>query len=54
MLVRLAREPSRAGVLSCSKKDAVAETWEMLLPYVQIRMRVLDHLKIGSSVLGGW
>jgi hypothetical protein len=25
----------------------------MLLPYVRIRMRLLDHLKIGSSVAGG-
>ena len=34
-------------------KNVVAEDLEMLLPYVRIQMRLLDHLKIGSSVMGG-
>ena len=34
-------------------KNVVAEDLEMLLPYVRIRMRLLDHVKIGSSVVGG-
>jgi hypothetical protein len=33
-------------------KNVVVEDLEMLLPYVRIRMRMLDHLKIGSSVAG--
>lgn len=52
VMVRLAREPSRPVFIKLFK-NVVAEDLEMLLPYVQIRMRVLDHLKIGSSVLGG-
>ena len=34
-------------------KNVVAEDLEMLLPHVRIRMRLVDHLKIGSSVAGG-
>jgi hypothetical protein len=52
MLVRLSREPSRPVFLKLFK-NVVAEDLEMLLPYVRIRMRLLDHLKIGSSVAGG-
>ncbi|MFZ5832216.1 MAG: DUF3754 domain-containing protein [Planctomycetota bacterium] len=34
-------------------KNVIAEDLEMLLPHVRIRMRLLDHLKIGSSLAGG-
>jgi hypothetical protein len=34
-------------------KNIVVEDLEMLLPYVRIRMRLFDHLKIGTSVAGG-
>jgi hypothetical protein len=34
-------------------KNVVVEDLEMLLPYVRIRMKMFDHLKIGSSVAGG-
>ena len=34
-------------------KNVVAEDLEMLLPYVRIRMKLFDRLKIGTSLLGG-
>ena len=34
-------------------KDVVAEDLEMVLPDVRVCMRLLDHLKIGSSLAGG-
>jgi hypothetical protein len=34
-------------------KNVVAEDLEMLLPHVRVRMRLTDHLKVGSSVAGG-
>ena len=34
-------------------KNVVAEDLEMLLPYVRIRMKLFDRLKIGTSVVGG-
>ena len=34
-------------------KNVVAEDLEMLLPYVRIRMKLFDQLKIGTSVVGG-
>jgi hypothetical protein len=52
VLVRLAREPSRPVFLKLFK-NVVAEDLEMLLPYVRVHMRLMDHLKIGSSVVGG-
>ena len=52
MLVRLAGERSQPVFLKLFK-NVVAEDLEMLLPYVKIRMRLLDHVKIGSSVAGG-
>ncbi len=52
MLVRLARPGSQPIFLKLFK-NVVAEDLEMLLPYVKIRMRLFDHLKIGSSVAGG-
>ena len=52
MLVRLTG--SRSGPVFLKLfKDVVAEDLEMVLPYVKIRMRLLDHVKIGSSVAGG-
>ena len=52
MLVRLAKHPNGPVFLKLFK-NVVAEDLEMLLPYVRIRMRLMDHLKIGSSVAGG-
>jgi hypothetical protein len=52
LLVRLAKHPQGPVFLKLFK-NAVVEDLEMLLPYVRIRMRLLDHLKIGSSVAGG-
>jgi hypothetical protein len=52
LLVRLAKSPDGPVFLKLFK-NVVAENLEMLLPYVRIRMRLLDHLKIGSSVAGG-
>jgi hypothetical protein len=43
----------QAGITLKLFKDVVAEDLEMLLPHVHIRMRLLDHLKVGSSVTGG-
>lgn len=52
LLVRLANSP-KGHVFLKLFKNVVAEDLEMLLPYVRIQMRLLDHLKIGSSVAGG-
>ncbi|NUQ65853.1 MAG: DUF3754 domain-containing protein [Pirellulales bacterium] len=52
LLVRLARHPSQPAFLKVFK-NVVAEDLEMLLPYVRIRMRPLDHVKVGSSLVGG-
>jgi hypothetical protein len=52
LLVRLAKHPHGPVFLKLFK-NVVAEDLEMLLPYVRIQMRLLDHLKIGSSVAGG-
>ena len=52
LLVRLAKCPEGPVFLKLFK-NVVAEDLEMLLPYVRIRMKWLDHLKIGSSVAGG-
>jgi hypothetical protein len=52
LLVRLARRAD-GPVFVKLFKNVVAEDLEMLLPYVRIRMRLFDHLKIGSSVAGG-
>ena len=51
LLVRLAKRPTDPVFLKLFK-NVVAEDLEMLLPYVRIRMRLLDHLRIGSSVVG--
>lgn len=52
VLVRLAhRNPQHVFIKLF--KNVVAEDLEMLLPYVKIRMRLLDHLKIGSTLAGG-
>jgi hypothetical protein len=65
LLVRLAKQPDAPQPVSPDQdahdnpvflklfKNVVAEDLEMLLPSVRIRMRLLDHLKIGSSVVGG-
>lgn len=52
LLVRLAG-PATGPVFLKLFKNVVAEDLEMLLPHVRIRMRPLDHLKIGSSLAGG-
>jgi hypothetical protein len=52
LLVRLAQQPDGPVFLKLFK-NVVAEDLEMLLPYVRIRMRLMDHLKIGTSVVGG-
>ena len=52
MMVRLAG-PAPQRVYLKMFKNVVAEDLEMLLPYVRIRMRLVDHLKIGGSVAGG-
>ncbi len=52
LLVRLRTRQTEAVFLKLFK-NVVAEDLEMLLPYVRIRMRLLDRLKIGTSVVGG-
>jgi hypothetical protein len=52
LLVRLAKKPQGPVFLKVFK-NVVAEDLEMLMPYVRIHMRLLDHLKIGSSMAGG-
>ena len=52
LLVRLARRNPQHMFIKLFK-NVVAEDLEMLLPYVKIRMRLLDHLKIGSTLAGG-
>ncbi|MHB8972510.1 MAG: DUF3754 domain-containing protein [Pirellulaceae bacterium] len=52
LLVQLAKTPQGPMFLKLFK-NVVAEDLEMLLPHVRIRMRLIDHLKIGSSVAGG-
>ena len=51
LLVRLRTREPRSVFLKLFK-DVVAEDLEMLLPYVRIRMKMLDRLKIGTSVVG--
>ncbi len=52
LLVRLrTRQPE--SVFIKLFKNVVAEDLEMLLPYVRIRMKLFDRLKIGTSVVGG-
>jgi hypothetical protein len=51
LLVRLrTRQPE--SVFLKLFKNVVAEDLEMLLPYVRIRMKLFDRLKIGTSVVG--
>ena len=52
VLVRLAKRRPQPVFLKLFK-NVVAEDLEMLLPYVRIRMRLSDHMKIGTSVVGG-
>jgi hypothetical protein len=52
LLVRLAKNPHGPVFLKLFK-NVVVEDLEMLMPYVRIHMRLIDHLKIGSSVAGG-
>jgi hypothetical protein len=52
LLVRLhKRQPESVFVKLF--KNVVAEDLEMLLPYVRIRMKMFDRMKIGTSVVGG-
>jgi hypothetical protein len=52
LLVRLVNRQPEAVFLKLFK-NVVAEDLEMLLPYVRIRMKAIDQLKIGASVAGG-
>jgi hypothetical protein len=52
LLVRLVQRQPEALFLKLFK-NVVAEDLEMLLPYVRIRMKLFDQLKIGTSVVGG-
>jgi hypothetical protein len=52
LLVRLHKRQPHAVYLKLFK-NVVAEDLEMLLPYVRIRMKLFDRLKIGTSVVGG-
>jgi hypothetical protein len=52
LLVRLHKRQPESVFLKLFK-NVVAEDLEMLLPYVRIRMKLLDRLKIGTSLLGG-
>jgi hypothetical protein len=52
LLIRLAKNPHGSVFLKLFK-NVVVEDLEMLMPYVQVHMRLIDHLKIGSSVIGG-
>jgi hypothetical protein len=52
LLVRLVKRQPEAVFLKLFK-NVVAEDLEMLLPYVRIRMKMFDRLKIGTSVAGG-
>lgn len=52
LLVRLHKRQPESVFLKLFK-NVVAEDLEMLLPYVRIRMKLLDRLKIGTSVAGG-
>ncbi len=52
LLVRLVKRQPEAVFLKLFK-NVVAEDLEMLLPYVRIRMKLFDRLKIGTSVAGG-
>jgi hypothetical protein len=52
LLVRLRTREPRSVFLKLFK-NVVAEDLEMLLPYVRIRMKLFDRLKIGTSVVGG-
>ena len=51
LLVRLVKREPDAVFLKLFK-NVVAEDLEMLLPYVRIRMKLFDQLKIGTSFLG--
>jgi hypothetical protein len=50
--IRLVKQPDGPIILKLFK-NVVAEDLETLLPDVRIRMRLLDHVKISSSVAGG-
>jgi hypothetical protein len=52
LLVRLVNRQPEAVFLKLFK-NVVAEDLEMLLPFVRIRMKWVDQLKIGTSVAGG-
>jgi hypothetical protein len=52
LLVRVVKRQPEAVFLKLFK-NVVAEDLEMLLPYVRIRMKMFDRLKIGTSVVGG-
>ena len=52
LLVRVVKRQPEAVFLKLFK-NVVAEDLEMLLPYVRIRMKLFDQLKIGTSVVGG-
>ncbi len=52
LLVRVVKRQPEAVFLKLFK-NVVAEDLEMLLPYVRIRMKLFDRLKIGTSVVGG-
>ena len=52
LLVRLVKRQPEAVFLKLFK-NVVAEDLEMLLPHVRIRMKLVDQLKIGTSVVGG-
>jgi hypothetical protein len=52
LLIRLTKHPHGPIFLKLFK-NVVVEDLEMLMPYVQVHMRLIDHLKIGSSVAGG-
>ena len=52
LLVRVVKRQPEAVFLKLFK-NVVAEDLEMLLPFVRIRMKLFDQLKIGTSVVGG-
>ena len=52
LLVRVINRQPQAIFLKLFK-NVIAEDLEMLLPYVRIRMKLFDQLKIGTSVAGG-
>ena len=52
LLVRVVNRQPESVFLKLFK-NVVAEDMEMLLPYVRIRMKLFDQLKIGALVVGG-